>query len=726
MNITLHTGSTFRTRKHLVVLLLTFLVSHVNAQVGYHIQNGASALVSFYNNDSIYLSTGATGKSSMMLIDPNTKAWKYLNNNYLGTYGFPVIKDKMNGLIYNASTVQVTTDGWQTIVTPTINLKYVNKSPAGYYGYNNASPSSYSLYFSTNGMNWSTALPANSIMGIRNLGNKVYAIGGSSSSYVSMDGGQTYSTVANTGTFTGNFIGFHMASVDTFLVIMNDKICRSTNGGVTWTNTALPFTFQIASVAIKNVNEFAIITTASNFSYTSNGGNSWTAFATPPPAIAAGTLFYANNYYYVFPYCRTNDFGVTWDQLYPNIPTRAYAVDFNGAKGLIGLQNGKFGYSLDKGRTIKTFTNAINGAQDIMAAKVLSNGNFLAGDRKGQVHVSTDNGATWNKKNTETVFSPNSTRFLTSANENTIVMTRVGGPVASTDGGASFSVVVTSVSGGNHLQALKPNGTMMDLRETNNGWEMRTFDINGNTTVIGTYTFQGSESPGAFYMASDNVGYILTRDNTNKVNRVYRTNDGALNFTAKTDIAQVVTGASAYMNTTLNGTPYMHCFGVDTLIITASFGNYYHVSYDGATTWSLVTPALKPGVDANYGDQIYRMSFFTSGSYFEITGDQFNPRGFYINNASGNAAPVGIKQLNFENKHEALVLFPNPSGSSEQILFSGSNQEAQVTIFDMNGQLVKSMNCTGSFNAEGLNQGLYIVRVKEKGQSWRSAKLIIQ
>jgi len=393
----------------------------------------------------------------------------------------------------------------------------------------------------------------------------------------------------------------------------------------------------------------------------------------------------------------------------------------NGAS-LKVTSDGQYSYSLDKGRSFKYFTNTINSNQDMMAAKVLSNGNFLGGDRKGQVYTSNDNGQTWIKKNTES-FTPNRVRFLLSANENTIVLTRNGTPVVSTDAGATFTVV--ALNGGTHLQAVKPNGLMLDITDIN-GWQMRTFDINATTSVVATYSSTGSETLGSFYMVDNNIGYIMTRDNTNKVNKVYRTTDGGVTFTPKTDITQVVAGSSAYINTPfVSGIPLFHCLGQDTVIITANFNNYYHISYDGATTWSTVTT---PFNNTTYGDKIYRMNFFTANSYIAATGDNFNPKGLYLNIQGGSLTTIGIKELNFANKKEVLVLFPNPSANHNLISFLNlEEEEVQVTIFNMSGQLVRDLKTTsGSFSVEHLNAGLYIVKIQEKNKTARISKLIIE
>lgn len=712
--------------------LLLFIAITGTAQVGYHIQLSPSGSGYALNKDSVYIAGGTTNKANVMLVNPGTKSWEYLNPGNLPYYGAIVMKDKNNGILRTAgsNSLLVTSNAWQTVTTSTASYPYVNKCPAGYYGHYNISSTTY-LAYSSNGLNWTNATLPGFFSGYaaRNYGNKIVALPASSSFsfMVSTDGGLTYTGAPNTATFTGTFIDFYMQSIDTFLVFMNNTLCKSFDAGVTWTNTTLPTT--INWVAYKNKNEFAISSSsgANTFSYTINGGVTWSACITNEPTSSNAQISYLNGYYYNALGFRTNDYGATWDHFYPGIVQKGYAIDFNGNKGLLGQTGGQYTYSTDKGRTLKYYTNKINSNQDMMAAKVVSSGNFYGGDRKGQVYTSNDNGQTWVKKNTETL-SPNSVRFLTSVNENTVVLTRLGLPVVSIDAGATFSVVTYATSGGNHLQALKPGtGEMLDIRELSNGWEMRTFDINGATTVTATYTTTNSQTLGAFYMTSNTVGYIMTKDNVTNTNKIFRTTDGGVTFTPKTDIPQVTVGSSAYINSPFSsGIPMFHNFGTDTIIITANYNDYYHVSYDGGNSWTKITPPFVPG-STTYGNKIYRMYFFTHDSYFAITGDQFGPLGLYLNTTGAVSSSIGINELNFDKKKEELVVFPNPSRNENLISLLNMKEETEVRIFNVSGQLVKSVITTdGTFSVENLNAGIYIVRVKEKNSVLRTAKLVIQ
>jgi len=716
-------------KKHLLTLITLFALVSVKAQQGYHIQspigNGVGNCV--LNNDSMYMSVGATNNSHIMYINPNTKEWKYVNTNPLPAYGNPIMRNKNNGILRssNGFSIQATSDGWQTVTTSTASLAYINKCTSGYYGHYNTG-SATTMVYSNDGLTWSTGTIPNflTILAARNYGNKIVALPATTSSsiHISTDGGHTYTTSANTTTFTGTFIDFFMASPDTFIVITTNAVCKSFNGGVTWTNTPLPGT-SITSVAFKNKNEFAIQPQNGppTFSYTTDGGATWSVNITPQPANHVGTLKYLNNYYYLYPSCRTNDHGATWEHFLPNLAGLIFSLDFSGNKGLFGMKSGKYAYSLDKGRSITHFTNTIASGEDAMAAKVLSNGTFLLGDRKGQIYASTNNGQTWLNKNSSTI-NLNSVRFLTSANENTVVLTRSGLPLVSTDAGVTFSMVTYAISGGAHATAIKPNGQLMDARDVN-GFEMRTFDPQGNTNVIYTYTSTGSESLGGFYMTTDNIGYVMTRDNNNKINKIYKTSDGGNTFTPKTDIGQVVAGSSAYSNSIISPVPLFYSFGVDTIIVAAGVNNYYHISVDGATTWSTV---MTPFNNTVYGANVYRMHFFTSNTYIASTGDNFGPKGLYMNAQGVTAVPMTINELNFTDKKDKLVLFPNPSASTNSISFINS-EEVSVSIFNMSGQLVKQeITNTGTFSIEDLSTGLYIVRVQEKNKAVRTAKLVIQ
>src|SRR4051812_36732449 len=105
-------------KKKLLALLSLVSFTILNAQTGYHIQHHTSSPY-VKNKDSIYLSVGSTNKASVLLVDPNTKNWQYLNSSFLQAYGQISMKDKNNGimLIATSNSVQVTSNGWQTVST---------------------------------------------------------------------------------------------------------------------------------------------------------------------------------------------------------------------------------------------------------------------------------------------------------------------------------------------------------------------------------------------------------------------------------------------------------------------------------------------------------------------------------------------------------------------------------------------------------------------------------
>ncbi|MCE3229540.1 MAG: Pullulanase family protein [Bacteroidetes bacterium] len=705
-------------KKNLLLLLVSLAFISLHAQVGFHMHDKNIYGFAFWNPDSVY---AVTTDKSIMLINSFTKEWKYINSYNLPSYGTPVLKNKNKGAYLAPTTgfVVSTTDGWQTTTTASVGLGYLGSSPAGYYGFNKLGTNSYTLQFSPDGVTWNLAEATGGIVTMRNFGNKVYAFGAGSQSYVSLNGGQTYTSVANTGTFLGTFAGFHMASADTFIVLMTNTLCKSFDGGTTWTNTPLPA--SISSGAFKNKNEFSIRPTggAATFSYTQDGGATWTVCATAPPANSGGQLAYMGNNLHFFPGNRTSDFGATWEQMLPIFLCAEFDMYYNATNNIFlsGNATGKYSYSVNKGRSFPTFTNSIASNQDMMAVRVLNNGTFLGGDRRGQVFTSSNNGQSWTQKNSE-IANWNALKFHVSSNETNIVLSRAGQPVVSIDGGLTFTVL--SMGGGNHIQSIKPDGTFLDLKETA-GWELRKFDAAASTTVLNSYTATSTEYIAALHMADNSIGYIVTTDNVTKNNKIYKTTDGWASFSPKTDITPVNAGTANYTGNVIGGNiAFVQSFGPDTIIITGNNNSFYHITKDGGNTWSTITVPFTP-------HKIYRMHFLTSSTYMAIVSyTNGSQKGVYLNTHGGSGGPIGINEISAKQIQNNLVIYPNPGQSGERITIPDLENGSQINVIDINGRVVQTLTSQSeSFTIENLNPGLYFVQVKEKNKQTRTAKLII-
>jgi photosystem II stability/assembly factor-like uncharacterized protein len=675
-----------KTRSTLLLLAAFFGALTFRAQTGLHVQQYYGGYSVVHSPDSIFMGLNVPSGSfrRMALYNPSTKDWKYVNSTDYTPYAGPfVMRNNMEGVMFGPSVADIykTTDGWQTLTTvPNVangwGLDQVVSTPAGYAGYE---PALRDLYFSPDGITWTMAQGTGSggTPMLKNYGNKVVLFKGASGNYVSTDGGQNFSSVTFSTTFSGNLVDFVMLSADTFIVATQFNVHKSFDGGTTWTSNATPA--SISEIAVKNSNEyFAFV---SGQPYTSaDGGVTWQQ-KTPLPFISYINTFYINNDFYAWPDYRSSDNGVTWQEVFPNAGTMAgvYDLHFNGSNGIIGRTNGKVHYSNDKGRSY-SLADTIPTGEDIMAVRLLNSGYYLAGDRDGQVFVSTDNGLTWSQKNTNNI-PINPRKFSVSADEKVIVMSRAGMPMVSTDSANTFTMF--NVGGGDHSQTVKPSGEIIDVGGwfdyvtfQYKGWEISRYSPAGVKTVIDTFLAVG-EALVDIHMASNTVGYLVTFDNTTKVTKVYKTTNG---WAGGTTLVSSINPVMANVTNYPLGLTRIRDFGTDTLILFADGKTFWHYSYDGGATWTqdggltihATYPSLYPTLKKSH--------FFTPTEYMFA----LNSSGLYLNTSS-SSVPNGLGEEETPEKDDQL-LFPNPASNAISILgATGTLQE--VRIYDCTGKL---------------------------------------
>jgi photosystem II stability/assembly factor-like uncharacterized protein len=650
----------------------------------------------------------------MTLVNPSNKNWKYINTTNYGKYMGPfVMKNKNEGVMIYPSSQKVykTTDGWQTIVdVPNVasgwGLSQVVTTTAGYCGFEGALKK---LYFSTNGTSWSKvqdgAAGTNVLRAIKN--KVIHFTGAVSGNLVSTNGGQTFSTIAFGMNIPGTFVDFVMLTEDTLVVAMSNKLYRSANGGTTWTTTSFPVV--VNSIAVKNYNEF-FITSTSTAHFTDDGGNTW---QTKTYNINGGTQMYIGNNLFLMPNYKSTDNGLTWDYFLPQTLSSSIFFDivFKDNSGFVGKQKGKVAFSTDRGKSF-SYDVTLPTSFDIMAVGILNNGDYLAGDRYGQVLYSSDKGANWVKRNTNTIPN-NAIKFSHSADDKVIVMSCTGQPLFSGDSGATFNIV--TVGGGTHKQTVKPNGQIIDVvgwfnytTYQNKGWELSRWTPGGIKTIIDTFLV-ANESLIDIHAVTDNIGYLLTYENTTKATRIYKTNNGFASGGNKliSSINPVNAGVTNYNP----GKIKIHTFGTDTIILVGEGKNFYHYSYNGGQTFTYVSspafntyPTLYPG--------LIRSHFFNPNEYILLLKNS----GLYIN-INPNNINTGINDLfSHSISTNDLKIYPNPCKSEINIPNMG---KVDVSIFDVTGKKVfeklKYFSATESLNIANLTDGLYILQTTSSG-----------
>ncbi len=675
-----------KTQRTLFLLAVFFIALPFHAQTGLHVQQYSGGYSVVHNQDSIFMGLNVPSGSfrRMALFNPNTKDWKYVNSVDYTPYAGPfVMRNSMEGVMFGPSVADIykTTDGWQTLTTvPNVangwGLDQVVSTPAGYAGYE---PALRDLYFSPDGITWTMAQGTGSggTPMLANYGNKVILFKGASGNYISTDGGQNFSSLTFSTTFSGNLVDFVMLSADTFIVATQNDIHRSFDGGTTWTSNATPG--AISSIAIKNVDEYFVMTGNQPYT-TADAGATWLQ-KTVLPASSHIKTFYLNNEIYCWPDHKSSDNGVTWQYMFPGGSAMGaiYDLHFNGSNGIIARTDGKINYSNDKGRSY-SMTDTIPTGEDIMAVRLLNSGYYLAGDRNGQVFVSTDNGQTWLQKNTNNI-PVNARKFSVSADEKVIVMSRAGMPMVSTDSANTFTMF--SVGGGDHSQTVKPSGEIIDaggwfdyVTFQYKGWEISRYSPAGVKTVTDTFLVVG-EALVDIHMVSNTVGYLVTYNSTTKVTNVYKTTNGwAGGTTQVSTINPVNAGVTNYPY----GATRVHNFGTDTLILFADGRTFWHYSYDGGATWTQDGIASVHATYPSLYPSLKKSHFFTPTQYMFA----LNSSGLYLN-VNSTSAPTGLSEEATPVRNDQL-LFPNPASDMISVL-GATGMLQEVRIYDCTGKL---------------------------------------
>ena len=88
--------------------------------------------------------------------------------------------------------------------------------------------------------------------------------------------------------------------------------------------------------------------------------------------------------------------------------------------------------------------------------------------------------------------------------------------------------------------------------------------------------------------------------------------------------------------------------------------------------------------------------------------------------ASGNMATQVIRTVNVvpllnveDNQIDTIILYPNPA--TDQVWITGLDEEAQLTLFDMNGRVLRTVNITNdqAISTTGLSEGVYLIKIEQ-------------
>lgn len=732
------------------ILLLFVLITKlsISQNGGLHLQWHQSASGTFYKNanDTVYVPVKVANTSTfnaIAVINLNTEKWSYLPN--VNPYSFSlavnpkiIMKNNNEGICtLGGYPSHKTTDKWQTSTVITSSSTVLESNSFGYLGYTNNS-GTYTAVFSTDAVNWNNLYTTTLVPQFSQTKTKVYTCENGILK-VSTNGGSSFSVLNSTVAVPGSKV--YSPNNDT-LFLQTTQWMRSFDGGLSWTGVPLPSTF-VTQIACKNGKEIMMMETITNpkkIHYSNNSGTSWTTYTTINTFYSGENLIASQSGFHLFSGYKSFD-GDSWEGFLASSPApKPYDLSHTGDIVLAGYAQGYFGYSKNGGHNFTFLSNKISSNEDIMSVKAVDINKFIASDRKGQIYVSTNQGVNWLQKTTSTINSiPR--KIIVSNDKSLIVVTSIGSAYMSGDGGNTFAYLNTTTGNG-HFQSIKPTGNkIVDVAPlfapptfTLSGFEF--YDINSSNlrTLTGTVSVAVAQDIVDVHMINDNVGYLLTRNPANNETIIYKTIDGWANTNTVSVISTPSVGIRAY------DAKYavLQNFGTDTLILSGSGNpinnqtNYYHISYDQGVTWSLMTANFSFPINT-LGNKVYKMIFFTPNQYMSLVsnaqcGSIAASGGVFINsNFSENSSAVNIKELDFENSRNNLVLFPNPSQNQQTISFLNSDNEVHIIIIDLRGQIVKSITTTENyFSINGLSSGMYIVRVSGKEKIVKTAKLLIQ
>lgn len=718
------------------------------AQTGLHFQwhsQYAMGTPSLYDRDSVvslckvgYNVSG--GLNAMALLNLNTTTFSYLNSPISPSLNpFMVMKNRKEGMVYTSPTnVYITNDNWQTsILHSTLSIVPYFSTRAGYLGSSGAA-SPFSLQFSPNGTNWS-AVGSSTTYPQYVRGNSKLFVYDDDKMYVSTNGGSAFSTV----TFTGSMGAGKLCAADddSLFIFGQNNFKRSVNGGTSWISGTLPSTMAVVDAACKNGREIIVRFVNTQLTqryvyYSTNSGANWTQL-TSFNTQASEQLYATREYFIIYPSQRSVS-GSTWTPLFPKVKSGAFDINFTGNTGLAGFDGGYVAYSNNRGASF-VISDVKPSNEDITAVKVLPNGKCLAGDRKGQIFESTNNGATWQSRVTNAISNLIAVKFLYSQNTNTIILHRQGQPLMSVDGGTSY--VIVNVGGGQHCQAQQPvAGSLIDVggvypspNFTLSGWDFNRVDANGVKTLLSTLTPTGigNQSILDIHMADDNTGFFVARNSSSQEVLVYKTTDAWQSVSLVSAIPAAAGGT--YVNAK------MQSFGTSTLVLSgtgAASSNtvtFYHVSTDGGQSWNQVSANFSVP-NNSLGNKIYKAHFFNENEFMALISDNFTgyivaSEGAYLHVSEGNGGIVSIKEFGAAAQSSRVLLYPNPASGAFRI--SGEDNTQRVEIYNLSGQLVKFQDLeAGSRESEiGIGElapGIYLVNLQFTSGLKSQAKLVIR
>lgn len=308
--------------------------------------------------------------------------------------------------------------------------------------------------------------------------NNWYILGSGSIVFKSTDAGANW-----TGLYTGDNTGFstiHFFDENTGIITGGDKIRKTTNGGTTWVNTALPG-LNLRTLSFLNPDIGLSTGTGGQIYKTMNGGISWSSMQTSSSRIDFNSIYFINQLtgfaaggngtsYNIM---RTTDGGSLWTTMNSGYNYYNTDVDFkDNWTGYVTNTNGKI-YITNDGGASWTGQNVMSGLS-LTTVDFKNSSTGYVSTSNGKVYKTENGGYFWTQLS-ETGFG-GYIYSLVMSDDNTVFCVGSGGTILKTsNGGLSWISQVSGTS--NHLLSVFFNdlqtgyacGNYTILKTTNGG-----------------------------------------------------------------------------------------------------------------------------------------------------------------------------------------------------------------------------------------------------------------
>jgi photosystem II stability/assembly factor-like uncharacterized protein len=677
------------------------------------------------NNSTIVLSAGKYSESYIISYDLSNSSFTYLNeNNTQRLSNFNMIGD-IGVARTGTGIVQYTNDNWQTFSQSLTVLDKIITTNSGFFGIKKISTSNANYYHSVDGNTW-TLIKTASNGAIAYKDGKTWIAKNINNFEVSTDGGLTFTVKTPVGTPYSNLIDFiPFDLLNGIAITSGTSWFYTTNGGDSW--TAFPsFPSNATFIYASNIDAIYANFTTTGLNKSIDKGVTWQPATIPMPGNSTARLYDVGNYLVSqiswngqFATYYSEGIGMPWAQLQKRIIRTDYNdVSFFNNKGIIVGNSGNYSYTHNKGKTYTPGAVTL-GTQDLKTCEVFNESLMVVGDRQSNIYVSNDAGLTWNKRYSNGL-NWISRKFRASSDLSTIVLFRNGQNLISTNQGLNWSILGSL--GGSFDGTVTPSGRLLIVSGAN---ILEMDKTNGTTSTIKTFTEPNVQGI-ILEMVDENNGYVVAINTTDSKTLIFKTTDGWATYSNVGTINSLITvGPNPNVPSfTVALNLALHIIAPNNLYInrfntsdTSVSNNTIYKSDDGGTTWA--TETIIPIKQGGSTDKMQGMHYFGKETFVSVWED-----GRIVQNTSNNT-PLSVEE-NKLNIHPSVIVYPNPTSN---VIYLQSNQNIeQINLIDISGkmihsELVKSNN--HQLNLSNLPSGIYFLKIKT-GYAIETKKIVKQ